>query len=354
MVRVMLKNITLKGYEFCTPKFGGDVQYEKVYDYELMDILFKSILKLDKSKRKYKNDIVSINLGDFKQSNDANIVEGHFITARHGKKQTQIDIDSWDEIGTIEKNHGVESRVYFMIDRRTGLLLVQEDFNRVFTRKLLHTFLYSHKELIYPYIDEYNKINKKNKLTIHKRSCYRLINLKAINFLETLKEFKKIKTATLTLDNTTEKNSVDVSMILDRELKKNGIDDYDLEIKIKNKSGLNMVKVFELYFESIIEQQKYDSYAIEGELNTGKQKKITPDSITRDFYIKIEHNSNGEPSMGEIFEEMTRIISKDNPIEGKKTTPNSTMVGENKDVEMAIQERIIQRNKDSFGQQKTS
>ncbi|WP_260511254.1 hypothetical protein [Priestia megaterium] len=351
---VKLKNITIKGYELCTPKFGGDIQYEHVYDYELIDILFKSILKLEKRKRKYKNDTVSINLGSFKQSNDANIVEGYFITARHGRRQTQIDIDTQDEVGTIEKNHGVENKVYFAIDYRTGLLLVQEDFNKVFTRKLLHTFLHSHKELIYPYIDEYNKINNPNGLKIHKRSCYRLVNLKPIDFLEKLKEFRKIKSATLTLDSTTEKKRVDVSKMLDSELETNGIDEYDLEIKIKNKSGRTMVSVFEKYFESIIEQQKYDSYAIEGELENGKQKKITPDTITRDFFAQINHNTNGEPSMEDIFNEMTKIISKNNLLEGKSSTPNSTMVGENKDVEMAIEERISQRNEDTADQQKTS
>ncbi|MFI8493316.1 hypothetical protein ACIGC1_10455 [Peribacillus butanolivorans] len=348
------KTLTIKGYEFCTPKFAGDKQFEHVYDYELMDLLFASILKLDKSTRKYKNDTVSINLGDFKQSSDANIVEGHFITARHGRRQTQIDIDTQDEIGTIEKHHGVENRVYFMLDRRTGLLLVQEDFNKVFTRKLLHTFLHSHKELIYPYIDEYNKINKEKPLVIHKRSCYRLVNLKPINFIEKLKEFKKIKTATLTLDSTTEKKAIDVSKMLDAELDNNGIDEYDLEIKIKNKSGMAMVKVFEKYFESIIEQQKYDSYAIEGELENGKQKKITPDTITRDFYDSVNHNSNGEPSMEDIFKAMTKVISRNNPLSGKLATPNSTMVGENSDVERAIQEKILQRQQDSTSQQETS
>lgn len=349
-----VKNITIKGYEFCTPKFAGDRQFEKVYDHELIDTLMKAILRLSKGARKYKNDTVSLNLGDYRQSSDANIMEGYFITARHGKRQTQIDIESQEEVGIIERHHGVENQVYFMVDSRTGLLLVQDDFNKVFTRKLLHTFLHSHKDLIYPYIDEYNRINRAKPLVIHKRSCYRLVNLKPINFMEKLREFRTIKTAILTLDNTTEKQEVDVSRMLDNELEQNGIDDYDLEIKIKNKSGLGMVTIFENYFESIIEQQKYDSYAIEGILEGGKQKKITPDTITRDFYVGVEHNSNGEPSMQEIYNEMARIILRDNPLQGKGSTPNSTMVGDNDDVQMAIQRNILEREQDSTGQQETS
>jgi hypothetical protein len=351
---MVVKNVTIKGYELSTPKFGGNIQYEKVYDYELIDLMFKTILRLDKKVRKHKDDTVSINLGDFKQSSDANLVEGHFITARHGKKQTQIDIETQEEVGTIEKHHGVENKVFFMIDRRTGLLLVQEDFNKVFTRKLLHTFLHSHKDLIYPYIEEYNELNKENGLVIHKRSCYRLVNLKPINFLEKLKEFKKIKSATLTLDSTTEKKAVDVSQMLDKELGNNGIEEYDLEIKIKNKSGRTMVNIFEEYFQKIIELEKYDSYSIEGELENGKQKKITPETITRDYFIKVNHNSNGEASIEDLAREMSKIISHNNPITEKTSTPNSLMVGDNKNVEMAIQKKLLQRHEDSAGQQETS
>ncbi|MBE7123994.1 hypothetical protein [Bacillus cereus] len=346
------KNTIIKAYEFSTPKFGGNVQYEQVYDYELIDILFSTILKLDKATRKYKDETVSINLGDFKQSNDANMVEGYFITAKHGIKRTHIDIDTQEEIGTIEKTHGVENKVYFMIDRRTGLLLVQDDFNKVFSRKLLSTFLHSHKKLIYPYIDKYNELNKNNSLMIHKRSCYRLTTLPPVNFFEKLKEFTKVKTAILTLDSTTQTR--DVSEVLDAELEENGIKEYDLEIKIKNKTGRSLVKVFEKYFASIIEQQKYDSYAIEGVLTNGKSKKITPDTITRDFDIDIKFNSNGEPSMEDLFNGMNKIMLKKNPISNKTATPNSTMVGEDKDVEVAIEKEILQRNQDQTGQHKTS
>lgn len=346
------KNVTIKAYEFCTPKFGGDIQYEQVYDHELIDKLFESILKLEKPKRKYKNETVSINLGDFKQSYDANIVEGHFITARHGKRQTHIDIDTQEEIGKIEKHHGVENEVYFMIDRRTGLLLVQEDYNKVFTRKLLHTFLHSHKEIIYPYIEKYNDINKEAISKIHKRSCYRLMTLPPIDFLEKLKGFKKIKSATLTLDDATEKRNVDVSSILDKELEQNDIEDYDLEIKIKNKTGGSMVKVFEKYFSAIIEQQKYDSYSIEGELKNGKTKKISPETVTRDFYISVVFNSNGEPSIQDVFRGMEKIILRENLLPSKTSTPNSIMVGENSEVEEKIKKIIASKNENKASEER--
>lgn len=347
------KVTTIKAYEFTTPKFAGDKQYEHTYDYEVIDILLKSILKLDKSIRKYKNDTVSINLGNYTESKDSNYVEGYFITARHGVRRSQIDIETQEEIGIIERIHGVENYVHFMIDKCTGLILIQEDFNRVFSRQLLHTFLHSHKDLIYPYIDKFNKLNNEHPFVIHKRSCYRLQTLPPIEFMDKLKEFTKVKSAILTLDYTTDKKAVDVSEILDDELKENDIEEYDMEIKIKNKTGKSMVRVFEKYFESIIEQQKYDSYAIEGELNNGKTKKITPDTITRDFFAKVEYNINGAPSTDDIFKRMIQVIKQENPLAGKGGTPNIIPVGDDANVKKQIQEIISERNQNTGGQEQT-
>lgn len=350
-----IKSLKIRGYELTTPKFGGDIQYENVYDYELIELLLNSILKLDKPKRMYKNETVMISLGDLRQSEDAAIVEGYFVTARHGRKQVSIDIDTGEEVATIEKHHGVENSVHFTICRNTGLLLVQEDFNKVFSRKLLHTFLHSHKNIIHPYIDYFNRINKANNLIIHRRSCYRLLTLQPIDFFESLRDFRTVKSAILTLDSTTRKKNIDVSQVLDTELENNGIGEYELEIKIKNKTGRNLVNVFERYFEALIIQQKYDSYAIEGILNNGKSKKITPDTITREFFVDVEYNINGIPSMSDVLNGMIRIIKQQNPInEYKGSTPNAIMVGEDESVQSAIQKEIEVRNQDTSSQEEIS
>lgn len=343
---VTTKTITIKAYEFTTPKFAGDIQYENTYDYEVLELLLKSMLQLKKSVRKYMTDTVSLNLGDFRQSIDSNVVEGYFITARHGVKRSQIDVNTQEEVGIIEPHHGVEANVHFMIDRQTGLLLVQDDFNKVFSRTLLLSLLFRHKGIIYPYIDKFNKLNYEKPFVIHKRSCYRLQTLPPINFMEKLKEFTQIRSAILTLDSSTEKGNIDVSKALDNELEENDIEEYDLEIKIKNKTRRSMVKVFEKYFNSIIEQQKYDSYAIEGILENGKAKRITPDTITRDYYADVRINSHGIPSSDDIYRRMLNIIKNENPLKGKTGTPKIIPVGEDSDVETAIQDEIRKRNED--------
>lgn len=347
------KTVTIKAYELTTPKFAGDIQHENTYDNEIIDLLFKSIMKLEKGKRKYMNDTVSLNLGGFQQSVDAQIAEGHFITARHGLRRSHIDVNTQEEIGIIDTHHGVEATVYFMIDRNTGLLLVQDDFNKVFSRTLLLSFLYMHKSIIYPYIEKFNELNNKNPLVIHKRSCYRLQTLPPINFMDKLKEFRRIKSAILTLDNPPERINNDVSHKLDEELEQNDIEEYDLEIKIKNKSNGSTVRTFEKYFATIIEQQKYDSYAIEGILENGKSKKITPDTITRDFYADVKFYNNGYPSVDDIYNRMINIINTENPIYRKGGTPNIIPVGEDENVEVGIKKEIEQRNKVETSTKKT-
>ncbi len=171
--------------------------------------------------------------------------------------------------------------------------------------------------------------------------------------MDKLKDFTQIKSAILTLDSTTNKKKIDVSKMLDDELEENDIEEYDLEIKIKNSTRLSMVKVFEKYFKSIIEQQKYDSYAIEGLLENGRSKRITPDTITRDFYTDVWVNSNGIPSIEDIYTKMNNIIYKENPLNGKGGTPNIIPVGEDLDVELAIQEEITKRNQDKTGKEQT-
>lgn len=347
------RTTTIKAYNFTTPKFAGKKQFESTFDYEVLETLFKSIMKLNKSARKYKDETVSLNLGSYTESDDANFIEGYFITARHGVRRSQIDVNTQAEVGVLERIHGVEANVHFMLDKQTGLILVNEDFNKVFNRKLLHTFLQSHRKIIYPYIDEFNKLNKDHPFVIHKRSSYRLQTLPPINFMDKLKEFAEIKSAILTLDHTTEKRDIDVSEILDKELEENDIEEYDMEIKIKNKTGRSMVKTFEKYFEAIIEQQKYDSYAIEGKLKNGKTKKISPDTITRDFFAKVEYNINGEPSSDDIYSRMTEIMKTENPLDGKGGTPNIIPVGEDANVKKQIQKVISERNDNQGSQEKT-
>lgn len=348
------KTVSVRAYEFFTPKFAGNRQLDKVYDHEVIDVLFKSIIKLNKSERMYKNSSFTINLGKYSPSMNSDIFEGHFLTTSHGVERKQIDIDTQEDVGVIPPEHGIENEVYFAIDKKSGLLLVAEDINRAFGIQLLKSLLYRHKELIYPYIEEYNSLNKKEKdkfFAIHKNVSYKLTTLPPIDFFKKLEDFSKIKKATLFLDKDTDKTKIDVSEALDRELLANEIENYGLEIKIINESPKGMIKVFGDYFKRAIELEKYDAFSIEGTLPNGKTRTITPETLTKEFFIpNVEIKPNGRFSDTDIFGGLRDIIQRDSPIVGKASTSEAKSVGDCYHVEKSIQALIDERNKTSNNQ----
>ncbi|MER2132602.1 MAG: hypothetical protein ABS896_09330 [Carnobacterium inhibens] len=325
------QKLKVKAFELINPYLIGSNIVEGRYNHELMDRLFRSIMLLKLNKRKYKNKEVTLNLVDYKQSSNINIMQGYFSTARHGIRRSNIDIETQEEISYIEPHQGVKNEVFFTLDKQRGLLLVEDDkANKVFNRSLLKSFLFSHRELIFPYIDAFNILN--DEAVISKRSFYRLTSLPPVDFFEKLKEFQSIKSGIFYIDSSEREESVDVVQKLEDELDDNSIDEYDLEIKIKNKSSSGMVKTFEKYFKKMIELQKYDSYAIEGVTESGSIKKITPDSITREFEIMVAYNANGLPKLDHMFNGMENIIVRNNPIETKDLLSGITHVEDDADV----------------------
>lgn len=329
------------------------------YNHQLFDFLFRNILKLNKEKRKFKNDEVTLNLSEYKQSNHTHIMQGVFTTARHGELKQTININTQKEI--IEKEiqpvEGVKNEIRFTLDKRNGLILIQEDkTNHVISRNILKSFIYQHRNLVYPYIDKINNKNKNSKFCISKRSFYSIASLPPVDFFEKLKEFKSIKSASLFINSSERDNPIDVVAALENELNENNLHDFNLEIKIKNKSPLGMVKTFKKYFEKISELQKYDSYAIEGKTEAGSTKKITPDSYTREFESVVKRNGKGLFNEEQLIEAMQKVInSEDNPLLDSKNTFDSNLLLKGDDLEIVQKEaeELIEsanNNKEAEGQ----
>lgn len=330
MVKIKKEKIKFKAFELKTPITVGNTQYNNTYNYQVIDILFQNILKVPKDQRKYKNNEVTFNLLKYKQSDNTHIMQGIFSTARHGEVKETINTETQEVI--IEKEilpiEGVKNEIIFTIDKRSGLLLIQEDkLNHVISRSILKLFINKHRSLIYPYIEQFNNEHLVKKATLSKRPFYTLTTLPPIDFFEKLKEFKSIKSGILYINKSEKTEPTDVIKGLEEELNDYEITDYDVEIKIKNKSPLGIKKAFEQYFKQVKELQKYDSYAIEGVTKVGSVKKITPDTFTREFEVLIEKNSSGLLNQIQIVEEMQKIInSKANPLynDEKENTFSST------------------------------
>ncbi|MEK4091709.1 hypothetical protein [Viridibacillus sp. FSL H8-0110] len=331
----------IRGFEICNHYMDSDDLKIGYYNHELMNLFIKSILLIDLDKRKYKNDEVTLNLIEYKQSsNNVNLMEGVFTTARHGVSKKTINVETQEEMNKIESFEGVKNEIQFTLHKITGLLLVEEDKqNHVFTRPLLKSFFYKHRNLIYPYVDEFNTKNKSEKVIIYKSRIFTIASLPPINFFEKVSEFKSIKNGVIYINTSeTPKGEVDVIKKLEDELEEHKIEDYDLEIKIKNKSPRGMVKVFEKYFEGMINAQKYDFFAIEGVTKSGATKKINPDTITRDFDIEVEINGNGIRVLDDIHRGMEEIVENENPLSANRKINQSFLIKDDTNVWSKIEE----------------
>ena len=123
-IKVKRKNkklLKIKAYEFTNPLLSGTNLIEGRYNHDMMDRFFKSIMLLDIDKRKYKNDEVTLNLTQYNQSYNINIMEGSFFTARYGIRRSNIDIESQQEINYIEPHQGVKNEFYFTLDKKNRL-----------------------------------------------------------------------------------------------------------------------------------------------------------------------------------------------------------------------------------------
>lgn len=116
-----------KGFEITNAFETNDTLYPISYNPELMDLFFNSILLIDLDKRKYVNDEISFNLLDYRKTSNVNIMSGIFSTARHGVVKHTIDIETQVEIQEITPKEGVKNEIQFTLDKRTGLILIQED-----------------------------------------------------------------------------------------------------------------------------------------------------------------------------------------------------------------------------------
>lgn len=318
---MVTKPLTILGYELTTPKFTGDSYDINRFDFELVNYFFNKIISdVTLKERAFKKNNKMINLVSFKQSEDANLYEGSFITARYGKEQDIIDIFEQVETGKKPKNHGVKNEVNFLMDRKTGLLLVEKDSERVASRDFIYRFIRHHKDLIEDYLIEFNK--QFDPIKIHSRSFLKVISLPSRTFFEEIKEFATVKDAYYYLDiDKIENKSNEASNVLYLydKAKENGMHGINrVKVSFESTVKKSSVRGMSNYFKKLFESQYFDGIGVKGQLHSGRQRTIEMENIQRAFDIEVEYNENGLPSLSDMMTGMTEIVLKDNPVSFKR------------------------------------
>ncbi|MEC1663376.1 hypothetical protein [Bacillus halotolerans] len=313
------KPVTVLGYEICTPKFTGDKWDQDRFDNELIETYLELILEVDIKERAFRNKNKMINLQSINQSEDADFLEGIFFTAKYGKEQTIIDVPNQTEAGKKEKEHGVKNEVYFLIHKKTGLLLIEKDSEGVARASMIRKFFRYHRELIYNYIETFNK--EYSPIKIWKNSFYKINSLPSKTFFEEIEEFSTIKDAYYYKDvseGTGANNEAADLMYHYNNATQNGISGVTrVKVSFENKVKKGSVKHVAAYFKKLFESQNYDGIGVSGQLNSGRQRTIELENIQRAFDISVEHNESGTPSLGDLSKEMVKICKRDNPLKYK-------------------------------------
>ncbi|SEM79635.1 hypothetical protein SAMN04489762_1059 [Terribacillus saccharophilus] len=337
------------GYELWTTKFTGNSVKEDRFDFELLDTLLKKILEVPIKERAFKNKKKnkSINLLSYKDSDDSDLVEGVFSTARYGKEQKIIDIPDQTEAGLKGKNQGVLSQVNFIIDKATGLLLVEKDSEGVARRQLILGFLKYHKGLIYDYIEQFNKQFSPNK--IHKNNFVSVKSLPPKTFFEDIKDFASIKDAYYYKDinqDDNKNNEASNFMYQYQKADKEGMKGVTrVKVSFENTLRGGSVRHVEKFFKKLFEAQNYDALApnknneyddvdgfgASGRLQSGRTRTIELENIQRAFDVSVEHSEGGIPSVSDLIEQMVYIAKHDNPLEYKRGIEQFTGVNLNEE-----------------------
>lgn len=332
------KPVTIYGYELTTPKFKKDSYDQDRFDFELLEYFFNKIISDVTLKERAFIDHKThkmINLISFKQSDEANLFEGVFITARYGKEQEIYDVFEQIESGTKPKNHGVKNEVNFLVDSRTGLMLIEKDSENVARGNFIKKFIRYHRELIEDYLVQFNKQYDPQKM--YRNSFLKISSLPTRTFFEELNEFSIVKDAYYYLDIEDlpgTSNEVSNLLYLHNKAEENGMRGVSrVKVSFENSIPKGSVYGIETYFKKLFESQHFDGLGVSGKLPSGRQRTIELENIQRAFDINVEFNDNGIPSLSDLIDGMTKIALTDNPVEYKSSIEQFRGVGINGDEE---------------------
>jgi hypothetical protein len=299
-------------YEIITPKLHPKGLDLERYDHEQVDFFINEILKKNEADRAvhYKNKM--INLISYRQTEDTDLMEGRFSSARFGQEQDIIDVYRQTTTGVKGRNEGVKNEVHFVLQKSTGLLLVQYDNQKVVSREMMKKFFYHHRDLVKGYKKEFNKINSPY---IIPRSFMQIKTLPSKQFFEELREFASIKEAFVIADLARGTNN-DALEYLRNEAE--GVEDYQqIRISFLNKIKRSGIKHIEAFFRRLYESEAYDGYGVQGKTYAGKTKQITMEKVPHNYDVEVSVNDQGIIDSSELIKGMVDIVKRERLLWGK-------------------------------------
>ncbi|MBF2345412.1 hypothetical protein IA806_02390 [Listeria seeligeri] len=300
--------VELVGFRLSTPKHYKIDGVENIdierYDHEIFSKYLSILLEQENVEIKKKIDNCSITLLDYSENEISSYAFGKLLVFKSGKRQRIVNEDDLTEGEFKNRDQGLKNEIHFVINKTTGVILVERDYEKIFKASLLNSFFYHNKNFIYDYVDEFNKLNynkeTKTSIEIHKNKLIYINPLPSQDLFDELEEFARIKRFKVTKKVEKKKN--------------HGIDGCAKELEdILNKAsntslGQNVVSI-EYYMDergkglemdslkkmiqNIYQSHYYEDFIITGTNIDNDLKTLTKDNITKRFEFKIPVDIDG-------------------------------------------------------------
>ncbi|MBC6133524.1 hypothetical protein HB825_01570 [Listeria booriae] len=310
-----LENFQVKAYSLRTPVYSENDSIENVYINDFMETFLRRLLAMNAEERRMINEAEKkyIELVNIFESEDKDFIQGEFNTATFGTTQEIKDLLTGEKIGVKGVNDGVISIVYFQINKKNGLLLVEKDEAHVFSKNIFMQYFNNKKHIVSDFYSIFNKANESISLSLlDSNRCLFLDVIQPKEFKEEIKAFASVKEVFIEFPLTEDKS--DIIGQLETLAKDNGLKGVnEIKVAYRNTVRKGSVRHIESFFDKVIEDANM-SPGISGRLNSGRTKTIRKiaSRLTQDFDIKVKVNGMGVKSFSDMFSEMIAISKTEN------------------------------------------
>ncbi|MED0673152.1 hypothetical protein P4S95_23540 [Aneurinibacillus aneurinilyticus] len=294
-----------------TPKLNmKDQSFEvKRFDLEDVEAFFKTICKLSDTDRVQDLGDRFIFLECFDDDYDNNFYTGWFVSARYGEITQLIDAKTLARRANTKRiTEGDENRTYFVLDKSSGLFLLQSDNKRIVTGNAINKYLYSKVDQFSSYINNFNKLNRKH-LHITKENFIQIdFDISSV-FMDEVRRLARIKKMTIEC-SVHEGASNDVLDAIQQQLE--GIDNYDTveySVAIKER-GLGMKKI-EDFIQTLEQTELYRNLKVGGTTSFGRPRVVSWEKHARKSEVQVLVNQNGLIGQDDILKKMIEVAKKE-------------------------------------------
>lgn len=247
-------------------------------------------------------------LEEFNDVYNNNYYSGWFVSARYGEIPDWIDARTMVRRANNKRiTEGEENRTYFVLNKRTGLLLLQSDNKRIVTGSSVDNYLRSKIDGFEPQINRYNRLNAR-RLMITKETFIQLDYSIDTTFMEEVRRLARIKKTTIQCSVANARQNGVVTAINNHL---NGVSEYDeVEFAVVNKVRRMGVSGIEQFLEDLQDRELYRNVIVQGTTSMGRPKTISWENHARKFEVKVQINANGLVYQDDMINQLIAVAEQ--------------------------------------------